>query len=521
MPYTPPHLADLIVNYDRLKEYCHSDLSDHQDLAKMLIHVTDHIICKTQTPDADQEALHRQLMGAYVMALETIKHEYRLHSPQYSEGRVYSSGSRLYSQIRNLLKIDKDHKLHSRERLLYANEFHKLLTQENFSNKDFDQEAYAKATHPVLQRLLVRLTNPVAKVVNAIPTEESLSKHMKNMPEGYISGKAEANTKNWFFKSKPNPSRMFLTQLARAVSCLECDDDVNLPEGSFTRSQRIKMGMLLYIQKKIANSYTVRSPTNSVLYNQSNKVQNSEKEPNLTEAQQLACLTAFKSYIDDHSIRGELETFGRQQFGGASLLGNIDSNLEAVSNGIDGMQHDLRHNLLKNWPATRTGATIGAILGAAPGYGVGSVIGWMSAESVSVRPLTDRVGSGLNGVATMIMGPGPATGYYCHLTGDFIVGSTLSRAFAKVFEVVGMGVGGTAGGAVGFTFDLTHKALQKMCENYLNYYDHHPDEMRLADKELVKCLLELPPEIFADEQKYQIKYTAGMEEDLRPAIRQV
>jgi hypothetical protein len=97
------------------------------------------------------------------------------------------------------------------------------------------------------------------------------------------------------------------------------------------------------------------------------------------------------------------------------------------------------------------------------------------------------------------------------MLGDFIVASTLSRAFAKAFELVGVAAGGLVGGAVGFTFDLTHKALKEVCVNYLKFYDDHPELRRNADPELVKCLLELPPTIFKEDLKNKIRYTTGDE----------
>jgi hypothetical protein len=530
MTYILPHLSEILtVHLIDLKSL--NENPERLKLATMLTKMSNLIEIQNQSGDSNKEELCASLVGAYMYCLESIAQEYHLHSPEFKNGYMYNSGSPLYSILAKVLKLCATNQMTTRERLIYINKFHQFIEKhkdsvdEQLKVDNLNHVQLLINIRSILIKQLNLLTNKIAKTVNAIPTEKAITIHMEKLPQNYSQKKAAAHSQSWFGISE-NRSRIFLTQLVQAISTIKCQEEENLPPHIFTRSQRIKMGALLYITSSIANEYYIRSPNNSVLYTECRNLLNAPKEDNLDETQRLACLNAFKSYIEDHTARGVIEDFGLTHFKTdktlhereINLLVNIDTVLENIARQIDSMQASLNKSLMSQWPLTTTFATIGMILGAVPGYGVGSAIGLDLSEGQSSHPYSKSIGQGVGRLATAYFGRTSLTGYFAFLAGDFIIASTLSRAFAKVFEVVGMAAGGVVGGAVGFTFELTYKGLREACIRYLEFYDHHPDQMRNADAELIRCLLELPPELFSLEKQNRIKYSLGDNEAVEKKV---
>lgn len=520
MSYTRPKLIKLLSDYKHLKESCSAETEDRRKMAATLEAVSAIIDAQLGQDETKFPELNDGLLGAYLYTHDKINQEYYLHSPEFQSGRIYSSGSQLYSHLSKALELSDQNKVSAREQLIYINKFHQFVKshqaelEEKLGSSNTHVQDLLISIRAALVRQLTLLTNPIAKIENAIPTELAVTKHMNHLPADYAQARNTTRAKSWFFSRKPNQDNVFLAQLAKAVSSTPSEEDESeLPANGFTRSQRIKMGALLYIEKSIASKYYFRSPRNSHLYRESIKILNMTKEENLDNDQQLACINAFKSYIDDNQVRLSIEQYGNKLFGENNLLVNVDAKLGHISREILSMQRFLESSLAKQWPTTATFATVGMILGAAPGYGIGSFLGTMFSQGNTMRPFTSVAGNGVGHAATVIFGETTSAGFYSLSFGNMIVASILSRGFAKVFELVGMAAGGVVGGSVGFTFDLTHKVLQDLCIKYLNYYDHHPDQMRNADTELVKCLLELPAEIFATDKKNQLLYTAGMDNE--------
>jgi len=520
MTYILPNLNDIITQVQLIDLKSLGENAERLKLAEMLVKISNLIESQNQLESSSKEELRASLVGAYMYGLESIAQEYYLHSPEFKSGYMYNSGSPLYSALEKILKLDAANQITARECLIYINKFYQFI-EKNKDDIDGQQQLLTNVK-TMLDKQLNLLTNKIAKTVNAIPTEKAVTRNMDQLPENYAQKKVIAHNNSWF-GIKENKSRIFLTQLAKAISTIKCQEEENLPPNVFTRSQRIKMGAVLYITSSIANEYYIRSPNNSILYAECRKLLNAPNEDNLDETQRLACLTAFKSYIEDHSARGAIEDFGLTHFKtreqlktdktlhekDINLLEHIDPILENIAKQIALMQDSLNKSLISKWPVTTSFATVGMILGAIPGYGVGSALGLDLSDGQSARPLKKTIGQGIGRLATAYFGTTSLIGYFAFLAGDFIVASSLSRAFAKVFEVVGMAAGGVVGGAVGFTFELTYKGLREVCIQYLDFYDHHPDQMRNADVELIRCLLELPPEIFALEKQNQIKYSLG------------
>ncbi len=525
MSYILPNLNEILTLAKLMDLKSLNEKPGRLKLAAMLAKISNLIEIQDQSEGSNKEALCASLVGAYIYCLESIGQEYHLHSPEFKNGYIYNSGSPLYSTLAKILKLHASNQVTTRERLIYLNKFYQFIEKnrdrvdEQLKDDNLNHAQLLINVRSMLIKQLNLLTNTIAKTVNAIPTEKAITAHMEKLPENYNQKKAKAHSQSWF-GVRNNRNRIFLAQLAQAVSTIKCHEEEDLPPNVFARSQRIKMGALLYITSSIANEYYLRSPNNSVLYTECRNLLNASNEDNLDETQRLACLTAFKSYIEDHTARGAIEDFGLTHFKSreqlntdktlhkrdVNLLENIDPALENIAKQIESMQESLNKSILSQWPLTTTFATIGMILGAVPGYGVGSTFRLELSEGSSY---SKSIGQGVGRLATVYFGRASLRGYFTFLVSDFIIDSTLSRAFAKVFEVVGMAAGGVVGGAVGFTFELTYKGLREVCIRYLDFYDHHPDQMRNADAELIRCLLELPPELFSLENQNRIKYSLG------------
>lgn len=509
MTYTPPELRNLTEAANHLREQCETRSSKVRLNQITILENVASALSALQTFAKDNES-PKIMLGAYLYVMDKIEQEYYVRSPK---------GSRLYCFLNDTVNTDAANSVSAREKLIYINQFHEFVSRGSVSDENQD---LAKDIKGVLTKQLKALTNPVGKVIHAIPTEASVTKHMMTLPDDYQNAKQFANDNARFYKSKPNNSRVRLAQLSKVIAEeLPCQNDEALPAGIFTRSHRIKMGALLYSGKSIAKTYWARSAKNSELYSGTQKILNM---PNLDEVQQLVCLGAFKNYISDSKVRVAIEDDGRKFFGENSLLNNVDEPLERIIARIAVLESELQSTFMKNWPMTAGCATLGAILGAAPGYGAGSVLGMLAGEGRHARPVADSVASGVGSMANAILGNSSTTGYYSFVLSDFFVVSTLSRAFGKMFELAGMAAGGVAGGAVGFTFDLSYKGFRELCKRYLDYYDGHPDEMRNADVDLVRCLLTLPEDVFENDLKDKIRYLNGDENDAmqtKPAFTNV
>lgn len=516
MHYTSPEFSELLQNIPN-KTLLADETPPHLLLADQLAIIIEFISEQEKANSNNQKELVSNLVGAHIYYLEIISQEYHFHSPELKKGYIYDSGSPLYSFIAKALNITEKNKLTARDKFIFLIKFNQFITQ-----KSSELETQLKPVSgniielqnkikKMLNNLLYILTNDIAIIVNAVPTEKAVTKHMHDLSDDYQLEKATQGNGWYSYFFPADKSHAMLTQLAQLISNIQCEDESLLPVNVMTRSQRIKMGLLKYISKKVEKEYWIRSATNSVLYRKNKKILNSHSVENLNPSQTLACLSAFHSFINSNDERAKLEKAAREHFKENNLLENIDAVLNLLCNHLIEMEKELENATSTNWPATKTMSAMGMILGAAPSYGFGTIIGNTVSDTQASLHAKTAVGAAASNIATAVFQFSPSASYFSFVMGDFLIRSTLTRAFAKLFEFVGMAVGGVAGGLIGFTFDLTYKGLREVCKRLLNYCDENPIQMRNADREFIQCLLELPPDIFSDEKQNQILYTQGLE----------
>ena len=492
------------------------------------------IVDEKKLERVDETELYQGLLGACMYCMDSIHQEYYLHSPSYHNGYIYDSGSPLYSLLSKTLDNRKDNEIIARDKLIYINKFHQMAEKQSdaidakYSDKDKFAEDLRIKIRDILRVELKALSHKLENVVNAIPTEKAMTKHMEELPAKYKEEKAKSQTGYLsYFQPGQNPNRNFFSQLVEAIATIKCDNDEVDQLNIIPHSQLIKMGAMLYISYVIDNEYYIRSSDNSVFKKLCMKVLNIPSIDSMRNEHKLAAVSAFLNHLKGQSdINGKqvstvkfLQQYGATHYKDKSELNYFDAKLVNIEKTIIKFQSSIGAVTVCNWPATATLASVGMIIGAAPGYGVGSFVGTTVAATQPTLPAKTGVGQGFGNLATVVYGGATSAGYFAFIAGDFIVGSMITRAFAKMFEFVGVIIGGATGGLIGFTVDLSWKGLNNLCKYCLDVHEIHPELMKDVDIELIKAIMELPKELFPEDKQLQISYAQGLEDELKVGVR--
>jgi hypothetical protein len=219
-------------------------------------------------------------------------------------------------------------------------------------------------------------------------------------------------------------------------------------------------------------------------------------------ATRLACLSAYETFILNSKNVARLEKFLREQH---STVCYIDPKLRK-DRIHTGQMIEILSNV--NYSPSVSPMVIGlsvfcALISGAPSYGVGYAIG----EAVGLTHGVDlkiQLSKVTGAAMTVVLGDGGK--YLAYYGADRIVNATLKRAFAKVFEMLGMLTGAAAGGLVGLiVFDLTYKTLSSLCSLCLHLHKNMgPTLAQEINPRVIECLLDLPAEVFSEEHKAKL-----------------
>lgn len=518
MPYTPPVLSAILQNKP-VKELIPDETPFGFMLAEQLCIFINFIAAQKENQTYTDHTLRNNSIGVNIFVLEMIHAEKKKY--------FFPSESSLDSFIAKGLNVTAQNKLTAKNKLFYLNKFFQFIsTNENELEKllkaPFTVKELQKQIMDMLTDILSTLTKDIAELINGFPTEKAITKHAGTLVHDYIEQKEIQKKTSWYysiFGLTPNNDRIKHAQLAELIiSTIGCEDESNLPPKAITRSLRIKVGALLCITTSLEDASWLGLTPGSKLYELAKTILNTISVENLDDKQKLACLSAFHCFINSPKERANLEQAARIQFKENNLLENIDPFLDSLSSPLSKMEDKLRmkdgQNTVSNskWPIATAMANVGAWIGQAPGYGFGSALGFAANQTQSFNPIKTIVGAAVGNMANAIFQTTSA-GHFAFVMGDFIIGSTLTRAFAKVFECVGSYIGwavlGGAGAWLDIAFDLSYKGLQAVCGRFLNYCDQHAIQMRHADRELIETLCDLPPGLFAEDKQNQIRYTLG------------
>jgi hypothetical protein len=251
--YTMPSLADLILfAKDHLGTQYRKKNKAHLELIRLLevVHeFVEKVKAKENSPTDDE--LRDICLGVWIFCYENIKKKYMFFPPKFSEGYIYNTGSTLYSILLSLLKNDNDDKIKEKNKLAYINQFYQFVYKPS-NRYCIDSRSILDVIHEkhislplnemlidTMKRILAREYKEERRILKAIPLEEAIDRQMEKIYEDYLK-----------VKKSDNPERRFHAKLAVAICKLNPTHvlpDQLERDGFISRSERIKMGVLIYI----------------------------------------------------------------------------------------------------------------------------------------------------------------------------------------------------------------------------------------------------------------------------------
>lgn len=526
MDYVAPELQVLLKNA--------KTIAYHKDNLprKLAIHVlklTHHMVAQmlVAATEEEQVTLHQVCLGAWVFCLEVISAEYAVFDPNFKQGLFFNSGSQLYQQLLLALHITPQNVMSDEDRLIYLeklyhfgfdieaeHQFNATNLPTDLALKPYDVATVKSIYLKVIKQVLGRLAPSVTSLMRAVPPEKNIDMALMNFHLHYLAAKSQAKSKFMFsVAQQPCEQRLLYAQLGPALAALIAHMSFPPDKNShgLTYVQRIKIGFFLFVMAMITEEYALRSPTNSALYQLCAQALNIKAINDMETRLQLDCLLAFNAILSHEKLASYLENYGVAQYGEANKLTQMPIKIHQITTQLKSLMTTvLAQNASINWPATRTLGELGALIFSAPGYGLGYVFGYSASESNHTLSTKVTLSDCVNMFGTAIVGrSGKHWGF---LASDIIVQSVLTRAFAKVFESMGMLIGYATGGAVGLVCDLSYKGLHNLCDCYLYLYPQLNRPSCIAPKDLafVQALLKLPPEAFSDTSKLKLEQLADI-----------
>lgn len=530
MGFNAPPLSSLMDGVTAIaRRYTHND-------HKELIHIMDIVhsfIFEIQQAGVNlpEDELKQICLGAWVYCQEMINSEikYRFLSPA---GGWFNKGSDLHKWINEYLHVSKSNVLDDKSRLIYLGKFYNFLNAHpNFyiKRQEHNIQDYLSAGHVdvldlkaklinIMQRLLHKVCADVDKAVTAIPTEETTHKNLLNVTNiyhDYYNLHPHEKPPTRACHDYKNPKREFLAQLAQALAVTigsEMTPDRAVPYKDLTREQQVEIGICLFGEYSIDSEYKFLSPERSRLFNTFRHIINCTVKE-MDSKDMVDCISVTKNFIQDYYHRKDMDQYGIKEFGENNHLHRIDSKIDEIQGQMDEMIKCVREQRLTCWSVARFLGSVAAVIAAPMGYGLGNVMGYFASETdYAVQPKL-TLGHGLNDLAVAYVAR--TAGYLGFLTADRTVQYTLERAFGKMCEQLFMLAGFTAVGVGGY---LVFKAsvegynflAGKLQDAVITAKEHHPNLAREIDLDFINCLCNLPPEIFSDDKKVRLEYSANI-----------
>lgn len=501
--YKAPSLAELIIKSKKIRsEYQGKNISRLELIS--LLEIVHESIEKTKvTQPLTETQLQSICIGCWIFCLEKIARHYKVLNPAFEIGSFFNSGSKLYQLILNDLNLSKSNQINEQKKLDYLNQFYKYVNKEE-TLKIFEEKRLRinikENLIKAMQNVLHRENNTAKRVLKAIPCEKAMDQKIANLHQEY---KRQA--------TKQNPSRLFLINLATAISKDNptLNDKLELATYYISRSQRIKMGSILYIMQSIADTYRfhlLRSPRDhSILYQLCDDQILVGCFKYLNNQTKLACYSAFLSYINDFRNRKKLEERINKQYANNLMSMHsiyIDQEMNTIANDLNRMIKKLKPQSPSNVTLAMTG--LGALVGAAPGYGTGYGIGYGCSLTDQSDQFKQKLSNFTRYAMLVLFESGSYFGYY---TADIVVNATLERFYAKIFEALGSLLCAAGFGATSFIiYDLSYETARNLCQLYLHLCKNvDPTLLSQTDLRFVSTLLDLPENVFSYTKKEKLR----------------
>lgn len=469
-------------------------------------------------------------IAAELYVLQCIAAEYKLSNPRFSTGYVYNSGSRLYKltmeQLQEKLKplpedLDKIIYLTTFSNLAFGQEHAKIFSGQ-LEAVGLDANVMKEKLSLAIKTIYSHVISDTKRLLAATPTEDAISGKMVIALNYYVTGNLE---------KKKLPEEMEIKFAKLIVAANELLNEEKKEEeytGYLSRTQRIKMALLLNVMQYIWNTYWVYSPrNNNVLYDFCCEVLNVDKVTDLSDETLVRCFNTLGNWLEEH--KAELEnrinklcieilekniyTFSEDQdtLQKWTHLINTPVYVDSLINILVDLNvkkiESLKKNSLLACSSTVaiSAAVLAGIFSAVPGYGLGYVAGNFISDTDMMEGPKIAVSKMTNAAIVVTLGKS-AEGYLGRFFADLIVEATVKRGFSKVFETLSMLVGAATGGLVTLIiYDFSARTLT----NLYNLCTHLNKTLNLAkdaDPKLVQCLKDLPSQIFPREDKKKINY---------------
>ncbi len=426
------------------------------------------------------------LIGAYVFVLECIEAD---------KWRIQGSSLRdlIYAVLGKAFVAALDDKL----RFIYLDKFKTFVDSSSAAEAVVADLPLKERFKEIQSIMLKRLKSEIKQYSHALPTEKVIDRHLQGTGDAEGSQGIVARYK--FKKALPyeklNKDRLFFAQMAQVIAALHPRRDKEFAD-MFASGCRVKIGMLIYILQTIDSS---RSELYTLCRESLNNNSLSDIHPDI----QTVCLLALRNYLSESSTAAAVESKARLLFKQENQLKNLEpvfNNLVKSINASVDANESYGFSTL-----TMMLAAAGAIVCAVPGIGAGQAGGNSLAKTDWMLRPTNDVAIPLRPPITFFIGnpAGQLIGYYA---ANQVVTYTLESAVGLACGTLSGMIGLTTGLLVGVTlFEMTPAVLKAICRACVATHQQIVDPV-LADKladdmRIVNILLELPDDLFTDEQK--------------------
>ncbi len=438
------------------------------------------------------------LTGAVLFELALIKKEYRGVSPRLSKGRLYNTGSWLYSELETMLNINEENTPDDAERLIHVFKFYEAIEampDNEVATLGYDKASLLSAINERLKKIKKRETNEIELLVYGTPKTDALIRKIRALMTQY-----ETTTQSSFFG---NSSRLSLVKFILFIS-QSCEKNYNYPkidrednqqECAYLQMCNVLLGVIVYGLLKIQQEYKLRTPENSELYKLLLQAFNTKNLESIPHQKRVFYLKALSNHLEQ--IKGSHKDRSRE---------------------ISKRQLEIDTFMVAQEKLCATPSRSVNYFSTATGYVAQYGIGYALTQFTNTFALPAIVGTVVGGVSGLT---GPlglviygATGAIMmtqlgRLVKDRVIPSAAASIFAWALSRIGKTVAHKTAAVATYTFVADRPGFRAL----LNDKAIKPEDREFI-MEWINTLLKLPDNIMSDEEKSHIREFLGIGEAL-------
>ena len=510
--YQPPDLSDLLKIPDLLKE---AYTGDNPKRLALITFLQEFVKSLSKFPDNTH--ITDILLGLYVFEMELIKQEYEKTgiAPDFQPGRLYNTGSQLYSQLKGRLIISAQNNLGDDEALIYLFKCYQFVESNAklMQLKDSpwgNNEKLLAQMRAMLKQVKTREYDRIAILAEGEPRLEALMQNIAKLDKDY---QASVNqrwlTSSWFSNTKKHLSLLTFVRLINE-SCDQfykpkpssCNDSAQGNE-AYLEACNVRFGALVYMLITI-NENSTFAPHGTWLNNGSELFKSTlhalnKKELSAIERdQRIIWLRSLTSHLTKlKTIKGEaLKKFAAEGMG----IEQLDDIQLEIEKDLVAQREKQKLPRTKRWAIQGTSTAVQ--------YGLS-----LWATEAVMTALIPTIG-----VATLASGP---IGWIVVGTGALLMTTLgklvaekaiplgVSYLYATVLEKVGNALAEKVVDTTTLAFEVTKENLNKL----MGHGALSKDQKRFM-VDWIDTLLNLPDEVMSKDEKDQIRTVVGPTESL-------